>query len=813
MSRFGKSVKTIIKYTTMYLAVSARFIGSMAQQTAGNATQWQYTHVIGGGSDDNIFGLDLNRDASGWMVGYTNGFDDIDGFADMLVLPFNSDGTSMSAFTLNATDTLGHLYAIKRITDDRIAVVGGTKKASKNIDPFYGQIQFLNGSPEVLCAKYLDVLEGRFYDLAIDSMYSSYAVGYVRVIGSGARDDFLAVKFDDNCQVQWHTRLFDPTREDTAFTVTLTPDQQNLIICGVSTALDHSVDDWFCASIDTATGSQVSWATKFDLSAEHDLQTSALTHDGSTIVLGGATRALGADHRDMMLATLRVSDGTYTGAWRIARPFHGVIYDLTVDQNDKVYFTGYDNPSTSSVSDALIIGCADLAENKLDWIHAIGNAIKNYGRAVELDEFGGPVVAGYGDSFGAQQKDAFLLRLGNNASFADCTFLPPDERPFIPEDIAANVTSVTPEIVIDQAFPITETNLTYTLKMIAPDEHRECGAEVEVTPPTPAAATTTIATTTAAELDTTTGENTASDKSSTMMSANGETSSSGTSGNTGSTGSSSTSSQPQEPTGMSEALTPPVETKSDSTLIAAMAAILALLYAAISVGGIAAVFHYLKRRKRDASPEAELAAVPSGSSLNSLPAMDYRNGSGRYHNHDLQSADSVYGQIALSRTLTSRSLCEQTYGIVQRRISGSNVAEVEAQRQYALFDSQTGQFNREASQVSYGGGTAMELESPREDQLLISVGAAAGEEAEKTEVGQHYSSPFSGPLYTRPPKGPAYDKLADIEKARPASHYDPVPQKLSGSQGQAQRSPSNYDCVGLPGEPDSNYDEPHVAFT
>jgi hypothetical protein len=226
--------------------------------------------------------------------------------------------------------------------------------------------------------------------------------GWTDSFGAGWEDIFL-IKTDANGNVQW-AKTYGGTNTDYAFSVQQTSDG-GYIVAGYTASF--GAGSWDIFLIKTDANCNLQWAKTYGGTYSDFAFSVQQTSDGGYIV-AGYTASFGAGYGDFFLIK---TDANGNVIW--AQTYGGTSGDdvaLSVQQtSDGGYIVaGWTDSFGAGNSDAFLVKTD--ANGNIRWAKTYGGTYWDEASSVQQTSDGGYIVAGYTASFGAGGTDAFLIK-------------------------------------------------------------------------------------------------------------------------------------------------------------------------------------------------------------------------------------------------------------------------------------------------------------------------------------------------------------------------------------------------------------------
>jgi hypothetical protein len=312
-----------------------------------------WTKTYGNVQYDEIQDIETTSDGGFIMIGHTW---TTDAAGDVYVMKLDASGNISWDQTYGGTAGLSDKgYSIRQTTDGGYVMTGTTASFGSGGDDVY--VVKINNTGAITWTRTIGTAgvqeAGREIQQTSDGGY--VVAGYTD--GSGTSFlDVLLVKLNNSGVVQW-SKTIGGSSYDFAYTVEETSD--NGFIVGATTN-SFGAGNWDAYLIKTNSSGVVQWSKTYGLSGEDRVQAAKQTNDGGYI-LCGRSNGFGAGNLD---ATLLKTD----------------------------------------------------ASGNLQWAKAYGGSLEDQAWYVREYSGGGFVICGYGFSFGAGSREAFLIKTNTSGS-------------------------------------------------------------------------------------------------------------------------------------------------------------------------------------------------------------------------------------------------------------------------------------------------------------------------------------------------------------------------------------------------------------
>jgi len=252
---------------------------------------------------------------------------------------------------------------------------------------------------------------GTNYDdsyLVLKTSDGGYMVtGWTHSFGAGSADIFL-IKTDANGNVQW-AKTYGGGNEEGTLSVQQTSDG-GYIVAGYTYSFGAGLSDILL--IKTDANGNVQWAKTYGGTNYDDGWSVLQTSDGGYIV-AGRTFSFGAGGGDAFLIK---TDANGNVQW--AKTYGGTNWDeawFVLQTSDGGYIVaGYTNSFGAGGGDAFLIKTD--ANGNVQWAKTYGGTNYDFARGVQQTSDGGYIVTGWTHSFGAGDRDIFLIKTDANGN-------------------------------------------------------------------------------------------------------------------------------------------------------------------------------------------------------------------------------------------------------------------------------------------------------------------------------------------------------------------------------------------------------------
>jgi uncharacterized delta-60 repeat protein len=331
---------------------------------------------------------------------------------DIFLIKTDANGDTIWAKTYGGTgDDVA--FSVQQTSDGGYILAGLTTSfLAGNYDAFLIKTD-ANG--DIIWAKNYG---GAYNDFALSVQQTSdggYIVaGYTESFGAGGYDFFL-IKTDANGNVIW-AKTYGGGGVDWAFSVQQTSDG-GYIVAGLTTSFGAGGGDAFL--IKTDANGDIIWGKTYggtDWDWAYSVQQ---TSDGGYIV-AGYTESFGAGGYDFFLIK---TDANGNVIW--AKTYGGTNYDYahSVQQTSDGGYIVAGLTTSFGAGDRDIFLIKTDANGDIIWAKTYGGTYWDEVSSVQQTSDGGYIVAGYTTSFGAGGWDIFLIKTDANGNLGSCSIV------------------------------------------------------------------------------------------------------------------------------------------------------------------------------------------------------------------------------------------------------------------------------------------------------------------------------------------------------------------------------------------------------
>jgi TolB-like protein len=423
-------------------------------------TQYAYAQVrfaktYGGTSDDFARFVQQTSDGGYIVVGETNSFGEL----DIFLIKTDAKGNIQWAKTYEVMDFEYASY-VQQTSDGGYIVAGLTTHFRGNLDILLIKTD-ANGN--IIWAK---TYEGTDYDYVSSVQQTSdggyILAGYTGSFGAGESDIFL-IKTEAKGNIQW-AKTYGGTSYDYAFSVQQTSDG-GYIVAGLTRSFGAVGDDIFLIKTDAK--GNIQWAKTYGEKGSERASSVRQTSDGGYI-LAGYTDSFGAGEGDIFLIKTD-ANGNIIWAKTYGGEFDDKAFSVQQTSDGGYIVAGY----TGSFGDGdwNIFLIKTDAKGNIQWAKTYGEAdtIDREAYSVQQTSDGGYILAGTTISFGAGERDIFLIKTDARGNIVSCSIVQ-DASPIV-NNAPFGVTSLSPSV---SSPSFTVNSVSPTVKSLNPTVSAPC---------------------------------------------------------------------------------------------------------------------------------------------------------------------------------------------------------------------------------------------------------------------------------------------------------------------------------------------------
>jgi len=363
------------------------------------------------------------------------------------------------AKTYGGTDD-DYAYSVQQTSDGGYIVAGWTTSFGADSTDIFLIKTDANGN--VQWAKtYGGTDDDMVYSVQQTSDGGYIVAGTTWSFGAGSADLFL-IKTDANGNIIW-AKTYGGTYYEYASSVQQTSDGGYIVVGGTSSFGAGSPDIFL---IKTDANGNIQWAKTYGGTDWEEVSSVQQTSDGGYIV-AGLTDSFGAGYYDIFLIK---TDANGNIQW--AKTYGGTDYDWA----NSVQQTSDGGYIVASFTLSFIGGWGDIfliktdTNGNLQWAKTYGGTYWEEAYSVQQTSDGGYIVAGETRSFGAGNRDIFLIKTDVNGNIGSCSIVQ-NANPTV-NTVSPTVTTPSPSVssvspIVNSVSP-TVTTPTPTVSELCP---------------------------------------------------------------------------------------------------------------------------------------------------------------------------------------------------------------------------------------------------------------------------------------------------------------------------------------------------------
>lgn len=288
--------------------------------------------------------------------------------------------------------------------DNHYVIVGHASKPSNPSDKDMLLVKADVFGDTLWCKVFDDVSDGMGRDV-IETNDDNLVLAGTTNSPSGNDADIYLLKTDPSCNVLWSNAI-GGAGDDYGLSVQQTPDN-GYVITGYTSGNGIAHSNVFIAKANK-NGDPV-WMKNYGGEAPDRGNSVICTSDGGFVVCG-YTRSFGAGMFDVYLIKINSEgDSLWTKTYGGPGTDCGMSIQQTTDNG--FIIAGYTNSFGAGDSDIYLIRTDETGE--VIWTTTIGGAFYDISTSVINSDDGGFIVAGYGESFGNNSIDAYLIKINH----------------------------------------------------------------------------------------------------------------------------------------------------------------------------------------------------------------------------------------------------------------------------------------------------------------------------------------------------------------------------------------------------------------
>jgi hypothetical protein len=383
-----------------------------------------FAKTYGGTYDDRAYFVQQTSDGGYIVAGWTTSFGADS--TDIFLIKTDANGNVQWAKTYGGTDD-DRVYSVQQTSDGGYILAGNTFSFGAGYSDVFLVKTDANGN-----IQWAKTYGGTYGDWA-HSVQQASDGGYIVAgttwsFGAGSADLFL-IKTDANGNIIW-AKTYGGTYYEYASSVQQTSDGGYIVVGGTSSFGAGSPDIFL---IKTDANGNVQWAKTYGGTDWEEVSSVQQTSDGGYIV-AGLTDSFGAGYYDIFLIK---TDANGNIQW--AKTYGGTDYDWA----SSVQHTSDGGYIVASFTLSFIGGWGDIfliktdTNGNLQWAKTYGGTYWEEAYSVQQTSDGGYIVAGYTTSFGAGNRDIFLIKTDVNGNIGSCSIV---------QNVSPTVNTVSPTV-------------------------------------------------------------------------------------------------------------------------------------------------------------------------------------------------------------------------------------------------------------------------------------------------------------------------------------------------------------------------------
>ena len=384
------------------------------------------------------------------------------GVYDFFLIKTDANGNIIWAKTYGGTDD-DRAYSVQQTSDGGYIVAGYTNSFGEGSRDIFLIKTDANGN--IIWAKTYGGTGNEWPSSAQQTSDGGYIVaGLTGSFGAGSADAFL-IKTDANGNIQW-AKTYGGADHDEAYSIQQTSDG-GYIVAVWTRSFGAGNFDFFL--IKTDANGNIIWSKTYGGASDDRVNSVQQTSDGGYIV-AGRTSSFGAGSVDAFLIK---TDANGNIIW--AKTYGGASDDRvnSVQQTSDGGYIVAGHTMSFGAGDRDIFLIKTDANGNLQWAKTYGGTGSDWAYSVQQTSDGGYIVAGWTGSFGAGSRDAFLVKTDANGNIGSCEISgnanPTETEPLV--TVNPPSPTVTDLTLILTVTPVTSPPLTVTspdLTIIAP---------------------------------------------------------------------------------------------------------------------------------------------------------------------------------------------------------------------------------------------------------------------------------------------------------------------------------------------------------
>jgi len=358
-----------------------------------------WNRTWGGNGDDEGHGVTMDKNGNTYIVGYTSSFGV--GYGNAFLAKYATNGTQAWNHTWGGSvDDEGNGVAMDG--SGNVYIAGDTSSFASGSGDYAGFIaKYSTNGIQLWNQTWGGTGDDEAWAVAFDGSGNAFLVGFTNSNGAHGYDAFIA-KYSTSGALQW-SRTWGGNGEDRGYGVAV-DGSGNAFLAGYTNSSGAGIYDSFIAKYSSSGTFQ--WSKTWG--GIKDDRGYGVAVDGSgNPYLAGFTNSYGAGNYDAFLVKYSTS-GTqqWNRTWGAKGDDEG--YCVAIDGSNNAYLAGYTNSFGAGNYDAFL---TKYAENGTQlWNQTWGGTNDDFGYGVSVTSNGTVCITGDTLSFGAGDFDAFIVK-------------------------------------------------------------------------------------------------------------------------------------------------------------------------------------------------------------------------------------------------------------------------------------------------------------------------------------------------------------------------------------------------------------------
>ena len=387
-----------LKITSIVVVFFMYIIASSSKAAEGDL-QWQNT--FGGSSDDRGYSVQQTSDGGYIIAGQTHSYGLATG--DVYLVKTDLDGEKLWEKTFGGS-SIEQAQSVQQTSDDGYIITGHTYSYGAGNRDVY--LLKTNSNGEVLWQKTFGGSDSDYGCSVQQTTDGGYIIsGASSSYGAGSADVYL-VKINPDGDLLWE-KTFGGSGGDDGKSVQQTSDG-GYIIAGSTASYGLGSYDIYLVKTNSS-GDQL-WQKTFGGSNYDEGCSVQQTSDGGYII-AGFTESYGSGSRDVYLVKTD-SDGEKLWEKTFGGSNDDEGYSVQQTFDGGYVITGYTNSYGLGYDDVYLI--KTNSDGEMLWQKTFGGFDYDYGSSVQQTTDGGYIISGASSSFGAGDRDVYLIKVSGD---------------------------------------------------------------------------------------------------------------------------------------------------------------------------------------------------------------------------------------------------------------------------------------------------------------------------------------------------------------------------------------------------------------